>query len=567
MNDDEKYGDGAIGGLSLEDRKRQKQEEMDRQYIQQHCGLFREFLGNLRERGINDMCPESSEVVTEMMKDMVVFTESPNMRGTSNALLPTGTSNDIFPTGIVHNDRQGYASSVNGESEKSDIVENPSDADNRPTNHGTSPNIASAANVLNTNSPIIIDNRQVPKMEKYKDDSGQDLIRYLNKFENYCRDTYKGSQDLWLNELECLLSGETLNNFLVFRDQHDGYRSVINKLTRWYQGTEERRMERYRKKFENARPTKGESLFMFSMKLEHSFTLAYPRKDFKNSEALKQQFLNVIPNHIKYVIKGIILKQKIEKKIVDWEFVQTCAKEIDALEETDSGESTNEHNGRKEVIINLSQQNGYYKNTNRTGVQQNQHQQNGRTFDRSQSRNRFGNRETSRNGYNAFRDTTGNRPRVPMCYYCKRFGHMASDCRVLLGKCLLCGLNGHFVDKCPQNNRARTENAPNDRYQRGRSTARNNQGNHNRHYSNKRSRSYDHYGRNYHNNRQQSSFDNQNREENRSNNGRRNFVEEYRNEDDNRHSIESRRVNEDKREDMDRTEDNRNKQDISSSNW
>ena len=31
MNDDEKYGDGATGGLSLEDRKRQKQEEMDRQ--------------------------------------------------------------------------------------------------------------------------------------------------------------------------------------------------------------------------------------------------------------------------------------------------------------------------------------------------------------------------------------------------------------------------------------------------------------------------------------------------------------------------------------------------------
>ena len=68
--------------------------------------MFREFLGNLRESGINDMCPESSEVVTEMMKDMVVFTKSPNMRGTSNALLPTGTSNDIFPTDIVHNDRQ-----------------------------------------------------------------------------------------------------------------------------------------------------------------------------------------------------------------------------------------------------------------------------------------------------------------------------------------------------------------------------------------------------------------------------------------------------------------------------
>jgi hypothetical protein len=45
-----------------------------------------------------------------------------------------------------------------------------------------------------------LDNRKVPDIEKFSEESGLSLGKYLQKFEDYCTQNFEGSKDSWIGE-------------------------------------------------------------------------------------------------------------------------------------------------------------------------------------------------------------------------------------------------------------------------------------------------------------------------------------------------------------------------------
>ena len=74
-----------------------------------------------------------------------------------------------------------------------------------------------------------LDVRRVPSQEAYDESSGQDLIKYLEKFETYCRSNFKGNKNMWIGELERYLTGKTLEAFRAVRGVEDTYSTLRRK--------------------------------------------------------------------------------------------------------------------------------------------------------------------------------------------------------------------------------------------------------------------------------------------------------------------------------------------------
>lgn len=79
-----------------------------------------------------------------------------------------------------------------------------------------------------------LDTRQIPRLEPFSEETGQDLEKYLSRFENYCKENFRGQNYLWLGELERNLKGKTLEGFKLSRNYDDTYKEAKAKLLAWY---------------------------------------------------------------------------------------------------------------------------------------------------------------------------------------------------------------------------------------------------------------------------------------------------------------------------------------------
>ena len=53
-----------------------------------------------------------------------------------------------------------------------------------------------------------LDHRTAPELEPYREKSGQKLEVFLDQFEDYCKEHFKGNKYLWISELERKLNGK-----------------------------------------------------------------------------------------------------------------------------------------------------------------------------------------------------------------------------------------------------------------------------------------------------------------------------------------------------------------------
>ena len=71
------------------------------------------------------------------------------------------------------------------------------------------------------------------------------------------------------------------------------------KFLAWYKGENELRKNKYKKKFRNVQIKHGESMFLFSNRLEIIFKLAYPKHSVQSIRSLVDQFQSSVPKSVK----------------------------------------------------------------------------------------------------------------------------------------------------------------------------------------------------------------------------------------------------------------------------
>ena len=218
-----------------------------------------------------------------------------------------------------------------------------------------------------------IDTRKVPKIGKFDETSGEHLDSYLNKFELYCKDNIKGSRDFWIDELEDLFTGETLEAFKAVKDVGDSYRLIKNKMLSWYDDMKDLRKKKAREQFDKIKFTKGDTLYLFSTKMEKAFKRAFPNKKPESSSSLREKFVKAIPKSDSKQLSAQIFSNKLDEKVTTWSSIQKFARHRDVWIEQARREEIDKSDEPKEILINVNEVNPrrmdrVYNNSRTDGV-------------------------------------------------------------------------------------------------------------------------------------------------------------------------------------------------------
>ena len=148
----------------------------------------------------------------------------------------------------------------------------------------------------------IFDSRMVPEFDKFDERSGETLTEYLIRFERYCQRHIRDDEDAWIRVLKKMLSGDTLYEFEALRDSHDDYYELRYKLMKWDKETKELRKRRAKEQFRRMKHKKNESLYLYSVRLEKTFRLAYPKGNVEKSSTLRDKFVETVPKYFGTII-------------------------------------------------------------------------------------------------------------------------------------------------------------------------------------------------------------------------------------------------------------------------
>ena len=507
-------------------------------------GIFiRDFINQIKARGEANLSARSCRIIDSLKETMKRFGNDetvgamshtknlrstgaiPKIRGNPKILSliqesegendSSGTFEEKFGKVKGKKTKKGKDSDSCAESESSSVQSTPKKRKRKKFNKTL---FDSSDSQEKNNSPRAIgkllkhlDFRSVPKLESFNENIGQNLCQYLEKFEDYCQHNYKGKKYLWINELECHLSGRVLEAFQSLHQFGDGYDEVKGKLLSWYKDEREIRKAKARKKFETARPKPKESLYIFGNRLETLYKIAYPKNNPNSSGTLVQQFKTSVCRKLRDIINSQNLNYKLKGKKLQWREVQQCARLFDlerSMERSD--EHSSEEEKPKEIIINVGQRSGVHEPSakpnrrdyfvkgdhngqNNVSYQPKVFQNSSRyPFPRqyrapvpsqnyhkpdhairkyrpdvydNQSRFRTNqvnshNTQTSQNYVPRFRFQNPPPTNIRTCYFCGRFGHLKANCRLRIRACFSCGEQGHFQRECDKNNGNRFSGLP-----------------------------------------------------------------------------------------------------------
>jgi len=199
-----------------------------------------------------------------------------------------------------------------------------------------------------------LDARKVPAQEIFDEDSGQDLRKYLIKFEKYCVNNFRGDRDLWIGELERHLEGKTREALRAMKDSNTSYEELKQKLLDWYDNLKELRRKKNKEKLSKIKYVTGESTFLYSTRLENLYKLCFPNKKINESKSLREKFVATVPKKFRSILSSTILAHKLSDKKITWKMIQKCARHYDLEKEKEQGVSEEEKSEVKEIEININ---------------------------------------------------------------------------------------------------------------------------------------------------------------------------------------------------------------------
>jgi hypothetical protein len=303
----------------------------------------------------------------------------------------------------------------------------------------------------------MLDNRKAPPLEKFDEDSGQQLRVYLRRFEAFCADNFRGSKDWWIGQLEQKLDGTILEAFTSPRDVDDSYDDIKRKLCEWFDDMKCLRKEKDRQNFTKARYRKGEAIHMFSNRLERLYRLAFPRRKVNHSKTLKDKFVNCVPSDFKKVLRTLSMSHTLKGEILTWQLVKKCARHYDV----ENSKAEVNFDSEPDMVVNVSQNKKRCDASTqvtkealslnqltpiRQALQYVPSQRLRQDTVRREGRNTwYGDARRSGSGSTRAQTRTS-----AVCHHCGRSGHLRKDCWMRSGRCFKCGSSDHFLRQCPE---------------------------------------------------------------------------------------------------------------------
>ena len=420
--------------------------------VEQKIALFMSLLSDLRKTGLRNLPLSTLGMLKSVSNEMSALNIDDSIPGPSvdrkqlpmiernyeilNSKIRDGSVSRRRSRPRESSDDSSHVSSDNSASSASDIdtdrlrkLANSSTAD-------TKPELGDLAAILGK-----LDNRTVPALEKFDLDSGQDLLKYFQKFESYCESNFRGSDSFWIPQLEKQFQGDILLFMMASKGVDDSYSEIKKKLLKWYDNTKSLRKETRRQNFKESQLHPGEQLYMFSVRMEKMFKLAYPKEDHQKSKKLIERFTTSLPKHLAKPFAAMILDCKVKYQKPKWADIQRLAtlKDIEYMKSKKSVASNN-NNDDTEITINIGQ--------GSTNFSSERSQVGGVPFHRKPR----GNNDRQHNSQNKQLASSqrDNRSwsRDP-CSYCNFRTHDYENCRLRLGLCFHCGKKGHQKVECP----------------------------------------------------------------------------------------------------------------------
>lgn len=275
-----------------------------------------------------------------------------------------------------------------------------------------------------------LDNRKIHELEPYDENSGLELYEYIERFEEYYSQNYRGQKYLWLSALEGKLKGRILQGYRSVRQDDEGYEKVKRKLLKWYDEEKEGRKIIARENFESARMKDYESVLLYCNRLLKLYKIAYPKKDHEKSKILMNKLKRTVNKKMRSIIENQMISHEINDKKITWQKILKLARIYDV----ENNKSTNDYQDGDEdeevVVINFNKNN--WQNSNRNSDRMDKRENNYESQGSKQNgdrRNRSGNVDWT-------------------CKYCGRYGHNYGECRKRLRACFICGKTNHFARDC-----------------------------------------------------------------------------------------------------------------------
>jgi uncharacterized protein YlaI len=447
-------------------------QDEEENFVRENLAYIDKFLTNIRVR--EESLPSDSQIrVSEFKKNWAPFLAS-----TSDAIGRNVVSNKA--TGAIskrqHVQARGSADGSDLSSEDSDRTV--SHTDHEPESDSSSEEIVpkkivhrkprvkkNAFNLKDWRSVLEkLDTRKVPDIEKFSEESGMSLRKYLQKFEDYCTQNFKGSRDSWIGELERHLQDRALKAFRSLHDVSDTYDCIKEKICDWLNDLRDVRKEEYKALFKKARPDITESMYLYSTRLEQLYKRAYPKRNTTTSRELREKFVTSIPKRFRMIVQSQIMSYQIKEEPVQWKMLQKCARHFDI--EQERKRNRDESSSECEMAVNLCggkrmkdatmqhDSTGYSQPGNVHGIRKlSTLERTGRTVPEHQHAQR-----PERARWYAQVNPPVSAGNNEACAFCGRMGHTSNECRSRLKQCFVCGSANHFIRDCP--NRHEYRNRP-----------------------------------------------------------------------------------------------------------